>query len=117
MTTKTVTTDSQVFGVREITINEVRAWWNKITAPGRSCDVVNEYAVEGISLDDLAALCDCTAADFDGLTSRELNAILVAAKELNPHMFRARDLLNKSCAKLAEILGDAFTTLAKDGLK
>ncbi len=117
MTTKAVTTDSKTFIVREITVSEMRDWWNRITMPGHACDVVNEYAVPGISLDDLATLCDSTAADFDGLTYRELDAILTAAKELNPHVFRARDLLNESCAKLVEIFGGAFTDLAKEELK
>lgn len=117
MTTKTVATDSKTFTVREITVTEMRTWWNKIAMPGHPCDVVNEFAVPGISLDDLATLCDCTADDFNGLTYRELDAILTAAKELNPHVFRARDLLTESCAKLTEILGEAFVTLAKEELQ
>lgn len=117
MATKTVTTDTQTFTVREITVTEMRDWWNRITMPGHACDVVNEFAVPGISLDDLAALCDCTADDFNGLTYREIDAILTAAKELNPHMFRARDLLVESCAKVAEILGDAFSGLIKEELQ
>ena len=117
MATKTVTTDTKTFIVREITVTEMRDWWNRITMPGHTCDVVSEFAVPGISLNDLAALCDCTVDDFNGLTYRELDAILTAAKELNPHMFRARDLLNESCAKLAEILGGAFSAMAKEELE
>ncbi|UCV29381.1 hypothetical protein [Ferribacterium limneticum] len=117
MATKTVTTDTKTFTVREISITEMRDWWNRITMPGHTCDVVSEFAVPGISLNDLAALCDCPTDDFNGLTYRELEAILTAAKELNPHMFRARDLLNESCAKIAEILGDAFSGLVKDELQ
>lgn len=117
MTTKTVTTASKTFTIREMTVNEMRDWWNRVTMPGHACDVVNEFAVPGISLDDLAILCDCSANEFDGLTYRELAAILTAAKELNPHIFRMRDLLNESCAKLTEILGEAFGGMVKEGLQ
>ena len=87
MVTKTVTTDTNTFTVRELSVAEMRDWWNRIALPGHTCDVVNEFSVPGISLDDLASLCDCTANDFNSLTYRELDAILAAAKELNPHMF------------------------------
>lgn len=117
MTTKTVTTDNQTFTVRDITVTEMRDWWNRITMPGHACNVVNEFALPGISLDDLATLCDCTVDDFDSLTYRELDAILTAAKELNPHMFRARDLLNESCAKIAEIFSEAFSEVVKGELQ
>lgn len=117
MATKTVTTALHTFTIREITVNELRTWWNKIATPGHACDVINEFAVPGISLDDLAILCDCTADDFNGLTFSELDSIVTVAKEMNPHVFRARELLTESCAKLTEILGDAFTTLAKEQLQ
>lgn len=117
MTAKTVTTDSKIFTIREMTVTEMRDWWNRVTMPGHACDVVNEFAVPGISLDDLAILCDCTASDFDDLTYRELDAILTATKEINPHIFRMRDLLNDSCAKLTEILGEAFGGLVKEELQ
>ena len=117
MTTKSVTTDAKKFTIREMTVTEMREWWNRVTMPGHACDVVNEFAVPGISLDDLAILCDCAANDFDALTCRELDAILTAAKEMNPHIFRMRDLLNESCAKLTEILGEAFGGLVREELK
>lgn len=109
MITKTITTDSKTFTVREMTTRELRAWWNGIATPGHPCDVVDEYAVPGISLNDLAMLCDCEVSAFDHLSSRELEAVAGAAMALNPAFFRLRESVAEASAKIIDILTEAFT--------
>lgn len=116
-TTKTVQTDSSTFTVRELSVNELRTWWNSITTPGHHCDVVTEFSIPGISLDDLALLCDCEASAFDHLTSRELGFLDQAAKELNPAFFRLREALNESCIKILGIISDTFGGVARGDLQ
>jgi hypothetical protein len=114
---KTVQTNAKRFTVNQLTVNELRAWWKKIEAPGYPCDVTNEFMIPGISLDDLAWLCRCEVAEFEDLTYSELMLIADAAKELNPHLFRLRESLNEACAKTLELLTNAYTALADEACK
>jgi len=111
---KTIDTDTKQFTVHEMSIAELRTWWGSVTAPGYECDVPTEYSAPGVSLDDLALHCRCDAKDFDALTYRELELILSAARELNPHFFRLRDSLNEACEKVLSMLTDAYSVFAKD---
>ncbi len=113
MFTQIVNTESKTFTVRSISITELRTWWNGIATPGHSCDVVNEYAVPGITLNDLAMLCDCEVSAFDDLTARELANIADDARVLNPHFFRLRAAVTESCEQIVQILTESFSAMAK----
>ena len=82
-----VFTDNTTYTVRCLTIADVKKWLEGFQI-GRECDLVDELAADGVSLPDLAMMCDNTVADFDCLTGRELQAVVDAAREVNPHFFR-----------------------------
>lgn len=109
---KIIDTDNQKFAVHEMSIAELRAWWDNVTMPGHECNVPTEYALPGISLDDLALICRCQVKDFEALTYRELEQILAAAREMNPHFFRLRDSLNEACEKVLSLLTEAYSAFA-----
>lgn len=117
--TKSVVTDTKTFIVREVTIKESRTWWEGIAYPGYPVDVIDEFAITGISLTDLAMICSCDVSDFDQVTCNQLDAINDAAKELNPHIFRMRAMLAEACEqiviKLSELCREVADQRAAEG--
>lgn len=108
-----VNAKNKTFTVHDMTIAELRIWWDGIAAPGSPCDIASEYAVPGISLDDLAMLCHCELADFDDLTASELAPIAEAARELNPHFFRLRESVAEASARVLQLLTETYTAIAQ----
>lgn len=98
--TKQVFTDNTSYIVRELTIAEVKNWLEGFQI-GRECDLVNELAADGIALPDLAMMCDNTVAHFDSLTGRELQAVVDAAREVNPHFFRVLAAVKQAAETIA----------------
>lgn len=92
MLTKTVQLDNCQFTAHELTLKEVRTWYEGF-AQGGPCDLVDELAAPGISLPDLAINYRCDAGAFEDLSARELELLVQAARETNPHFFRARDMV------------------------
>ena len=76
--------------VRELTVAEVRDWAVSLDAADRTIDLGGEFAFDGVSLDDLVRMCDAGADQLDRYTPSELEPLLAACRELNPHFFRAR---------------------------
>lgn len=102
MTSKTIHTDNNTFQVNELSVLDLRAWHERLTLPGGECDLVNENAVPGISLEDLGLICQCDVAGFGDLTARELNQLAEAARELNPHFFSLRALIAETMQKIID---------------
>jgi hypothetical protein len=82
-----VFTDNTSYTIRGLTVADVKKWLESFQI-GRECDLVDELAADGVSLADLALMCDNTVAQFDCLTGRELQSVVDAAREVNPHFFR-----------------------------
>lgn len=111
---KTIHTSGGPIAVHQLTVAEIRAWWKAVEAPGRPCDVTNEFAAPGISLEDLAMMCRCNVADFDPLTFTDLASLVEVAKELNPHLFRLRESLKEACEKVVELLAVATVAMSEE---
>lgn len=79
--------------VRELTFAEVRAWMVECEA-GASTDPLHALAFDDCSLDDLARMCDRSAAELEAFTPSELESLVRACKEINPHFFRLRAALS-----------------------
>ena len=110
---KAIQIQSKTFTVREMSVTELRAWWNNIATPGHACDVCNEYAVPGISLDDLAMLCDVDVSEFDEFTASDLAPLSEVARELNPHLFRLRETVAEASARVLAVLTEAYQAVAQ----
>ncbi len=82
--------------VRELTVQEVRDWLVEYEA-GQSgqlhIDPVRAMVWPDFGLEDLARMCDATATELDAFAPSELETLVVACKELNPHFFRPRAAL------------------------
>lgn len=98
MYTKPLVFNEQTITVRELTLGEVRNWYQALAAGELFGDWVQETALEDIGLVDLAYMTDAAPDDLEKLTHAQLLKIATAARELNPAMFRLRDHI-RTCAK------------------
>lgn len=114
MTCKAIPCDTTQFTVHEMSVADLRAWYQKISLPGEQCDLVNENAALGINLEDLALICQCEVSAFDSLTARELNEIAAGARELNPHFFKLRDLIIETMFKILDAVANGFPSSGKE---
>lgn len=89
--TRTITIGVLSVTVRELTVAEVRELL--ITAP-RSADPLRALAFDDFGIDDLALLSDASAEDLELFAPSDLQPLVYACKELNPHFFRPRAALN-----------------------
>ncbi|UCV09142.1 hypothetical protein [Dechloromonas denitrificans] len=92
MTTHIANCDNLQFTACELSVKEVRDWFESFTHGG-PCHLVDELAAPGISLHDLATMYRCEVGAFDALTSREIDRLVEAARAINPHFFRVRDMV------------------------
>lgn len=92
MTTQIAHCDNLQFTACELTVNEVRDWFESFTHGG-PCHLVDELAAPGIGLHDLATIYRCEVDAFDALTSREIDHLVETARAINPHFFRIRDMV------------------------
>jgi len=83
---------SRTVTVRELTVAEVRAWVAEHEA-GSPVDPLRALVFDDCSLDDLARLCDLSAADMEQHTVAELTPLRDKARALNPHFFKVREAL------------------------
>lgn len=98
MYTKPLVFNEQTITVRELTLGEVRNWYQALAAGELFGDWVQETALEDIGLVDLAYMTDAAPDDLERLNHRQLVEIVAAARSLNPAMFRLRDHI-RTCAK------------------
>lgn len=95
-----VFTDNTSYTIRELTIADVKKWLESFRI-GSECDLVDELAADGVALPDLALMCDIPVANFDCLTARELQAVVDAAREVNPHFFRVLTVVKQGAEAIA----------------
>lgn len=91
--TRIVTLGERTVTVRELTVAEVRAWLLEHEI-GKPVDAIQALAVDACSLDDIAHLCDLSAADMEAYAPSDLAPLITACQELNPHFFKVRAALN-----------------------
>lgn len=91
--TRPVLVGALAVNVRELTFGEVRDWMVSSEA-GAAIDPLHALAFDDCSLDDLARMCDRSAAELEEFTPSELESLVRTCKELNPHFFRLRAALS-----------------------
>lgn len=104
--TLSVVTDAKTFTVHEMTIAQVRSWWEGIPYPGYPGDIADHFAIPGISLTDLAMLCHCDVSDFDEIPYSQVEAINAAARELNPLLFRLQGMIADASEQIVATLSE-----------
>lgn len=105
MQTIPFTFENRTITVRELTIGEIRHWYQSLAAGELFGDWVQETALEDIGLIDLAYMTDSTAGALEDLNHRQLVEIASAARSLNPAMFRLRDHIRTCANEIAGLIG------------
>lgn len=98
MQTRPLTFDERTITVRELSVRDVRNWYEALAAGELFGDWVQETALEDIGLIDLAYMTDVQASALEDLTHAQLVELATTARSLNPAMFRLRDHI-RTCAK------------------
>jgi hypothetical protein len=86
--TKEVQIGERRITARELTLAEVRAWLADLS--GVAADLIGDDLFDGITLGELTRLCDLPAADAESMTPSELQFVVDACREANPHFFGLR---------------------------
>ena len=79
--------------VRELAVQEVRDWlveYEASQAGQLHTDPILAMVWPDFGLEDLARMCDAPAAALAAYPPSELETLVVACKEINPHFFRPR---------------------------
>ncbi|ANJ73550.1 hypothetical protein K6V72_24200 [Ralstonia insidiosa] len=103
--TTTVPIGTHTVLVRELTVEEIRAWFARIRDPQQQLDVVDALMFRDVSVADILASTDLTAEAFGSLAPSEIRTLIEKIKEVNPDFFELR-------ARLAEIGNRAAPDLA-----
>lgn len=98
--------------VHELTVAEVRDWLVEYESGALGTDAVHAMVWEDYGLDDLARMCDASAADLEAYTPRQLEPLVIVCKELNPHFFRPRAAVAAVARAMAAEAGRMISTEA-----
>ena len=88
--------------VRELTVGEIRDWLRDMEARNTKLDLVDGMLLTELALSDLCRMSDLPEDALDDLTQSEIDALLEAARELNPHFFGMLARLAEAGRKLLE---------------
>jgi hypothetical protein len=102
---KTVQLGERPIEVRELTVGEVRAWLEAVSAGKAEIDLVGDGLFEDCSFADLARMSDLEASDMDALAPSELRQVLEAARELNADFFALVGRLAKAGERFLDAKG------------
>lgn len=80
--------DSRAIVVKELTVEEIRAWLFSKVSPG---DLVDSMLFDEFALSDLEVLTDLTAAEINALAPSEIEKVLPVVKEVNARFFVMRE--------------------------
>jgi hypothetical protein len=88
---KTVEIGGRVIALHELTVAEVREWFNHADTL-QSGDLIDSYLFEqdGLTLADIAWLADVPREVLDELTPQEIQTLMTAIKAVNPLFFDLR---------------------------
>ncbi|CAD5377149.1 conserved hypothetical protein [Pseudomonas sp. OF001] len=81
--------------VREMTVLQVREWLASATAE-RPLDLVGDGLFPACALADLPRMTDLTPERIDSLRPSQLEQVIAACKELNPHFFAMTERLSRA---------------------
>ena len=81
--------------VREMTVLQVRDWLAAATAE-RPLDLVGDGLFPACALADLPRMTDLTAERIDQLRPSQIEQVIAACKELNPHFFGMTERLSRA---------------------
>lgn len=81
--------------VREMTVLQVRDWLASATAE-RPLDLVGDGLFPACALADLPRMTDLTAERIDQLRPSQIEQVIAACKELNPHFFGMTERLSRA---------------------
>ncbi|CAM5321503.1 hypothetical protein [Thauera mechernichensis] len=90
--------DQHTITVRELSVRQIRDWYQSLVAGELFGDWVQETALEDIGLIDLAYMTDAAPGDLEDLTHAQLLELATAARSINPGIFRLRAQI-RACAK------------------
>ncbi|WP_316856198.1 hypothetical protein [Ralstonia mannitolilytica] len=93
--TTTFPVGSHTVQVRELTVQEVRAWFARMRDGSQVPDVVDALMFRDVSVADILATTDLTAEAFAALTPSEVRALIEKIKEVNPDFFELRARLEE----------------------
>ena len=96
--------------VHELTVAEVRDWLVEYETGTLGTDAVHAMVWEDYGLDDLARMCNTTAAELEDYTPRQLEPLVIVCKELNPHFFRPRAAVAAVARAMAAEAGRMIST-------
>jgi hypothetical protein len=89
--TRTIQLGARAVTVRELTVADVRELL--ITSP-RQADPLHALAFDEFGLQDLSCQCDATPDDLEQFAPSDLQPLVDACRDLNPHFFRVRAALS-----------------------
>ncbi|MBV2132050.1 hypothetical protein KRX52_04465 [Pseudomonas sp. MAP12] len=87
--------DGQPVIVREMTVMQVREWLASASAD-RPLDIVGDGLFTSCALADLPRMTDLTDERIDQLRPSQVEQVIAACKELNPHFFGMTERLNRA---------------------
>jgi hypothetical protein len=99
--------NGRLVNVRELTVGEVREYIRQEEAGwvSESLDRVTDMILEDVSLRDIVAMTDLTLDEIDGMTTRQLQDVVAACREMNPGFFlmaaRAKALLERVASQIS----------------
>lgn len=99
--TTTVPVGSHTVEVRELTVEEIRAWFARMRDGAPVPDVVDALMFRDVSLADILATTSLTAEAFGGLTPSEIRTVIEKIKEVNPDFFELRARLEEIASRAA----------------
>lgn len=91
---KEIQLDGRTVTVRELTVAEVRLWLKELDQLREGpIDLVSEGIMADASLGDVTRMTDLSPEELDEMPPSQIEAVVTACREINPHFFRLRDRL------------------------
>lgn len=86
--TREVVLGERRISCREMLLGEVRAWLADVASS--TPDLIGDELIDGITLAELARMCDLDLAAADAMSPSEIAQVAEACRECNPHFFALR---------------------------
>jgi len=99
---RSVQLDQRTVTVRELTVGEIRDWLRDMDARNAPLDLVDGMLLTELAISDLCRMSDLPEDALDDLTQSEIDRLLEAARELNPHFFGMLARLAEAGRRLLE---------------
>ena len=95
-----VEVDGRVADVRELSIAEIRTWFNdwisfgkQIQSGTKEVDALGELLFQGIALRELGYMTNLSAQQIESLSPSAMAKLIEAIKEVNPDWYQVRTMM------------------------